>query len=115
MIDQVERVTSMIKGHINTLILGESERKQYGYVVTLAPFGPVQLAEGAEPQFGPVWAITITRKSALLGYPDIARMTTLMAVVPPGNFPPDEQFKQATGAVLAAVNAAYNAEKEGPA
>ena len=83
MIDHAAHINSLIKTQLKTVSLGNLG---VGFVVSHG-YAPVPDGHGQQT-LGPAWIITVTAKSALIGYPDI-----VLEAVLPGILPPDEHFR----------------------
>src|ERR1035438_4388804 len=85
MIDHAAHINSLIKTQLKTVSLGNLG---VGFVVSHG-YAPVPVPGNPDQKtLGPAWIITVTAKSALIGYPDI-----VLEAVLPGILPPDEHFQ----------------------
>lgn len=83
MIDHMAHVSGVVRAQLKTVSFGNMG---VGFVVSHG-YAPVPDGHGQQT-LGPAWIITITAKSALIGYPDI-----VLEAVLPGILPPDEHFR----------------------
>jgi hypothetical protein len=97
MIDHAAHISGVVRAQLKTVSFGNMG---VGFVVSHG-YAPVPTNDPRNPQtLGPAWIITITAKSALIGYPDI-----VLEAVLPGILPPDEHFR-------AVVDRIYEASRE---
>jgi hypothetical protein len=97
MIDHAAHVAGVVRAQLKTVSFGNmgvGYLVSHGYAPIPSPNDPNQKT------LGPAWIITITAKSALIGYPDI-----VLEAVLPGILPPDEHFR-------AVVDRIYEASRE---
>jgi hypothetical protein len=99
MIDQIARITGIVKGEVKKRALNLPA----GYFVGPA-FGPVPVqGQAGQMQLGPVWVVTVTMANPLLGQTDIAQSVPI-----PGVLPPDEAFRVITGKLFESCLAEYD-------
>lgn len=85
MIDHAAHINGLVRVQLKTVSLGSLG---VGFVVSHG-YAPVPVPGNPDQKtLGPAWIITITAKSALIGYPDI-----VLEAVLPGILPPDEHFR----------------------
>ena len=99
MIDQVQRITNVVKDELaKAAVTNGIDRSLLGFVVW--PTGPVPVQTPMGTAVVPSWVVTVTLRTELLGMPPIPS-----PVLVPGPLPQDEDFRGATRQALQAAAA----------
>ena len=97
MIDQVSRITNVVKDELAKAAVTSGIDKSFvGFVV--GPTGPVPIQTPMGNAMVPSWVVTVTLRTELLGMPPIPS-----PVLVPGPLPQDEDFRGATRQALKAA------------
>lgn len=89
MVDQVQRLTEIVRDEIKKVAL----RDDVGFAISQG-FAPVP-QPGGGMGLGPCWLVTVTLRNPLLGNPDIAQCAPI-----PGVMPPEQAFRVTVSALL---------------
>lgn len=98
MIDQDNRVRSVVKDELGKIALGD--KHAVGFAVVVGVFAPVPDPSTGQMGIGPATAITVTVRSPLLGQPDIA-----ITIPVPSAAPPDQLVRMAVAKCLESARA----------